>query len=58
VVTALQEAQGLLSRFVCVYLGYIAQGVPAGALVGRYEPTCQMLFFHTQYYTLLIVELN
>jgi hypothetical protein len=42
-VTAFQEAQGLLSRFDFVYLGYIAQGVSAGALVGCYEPTAQVL---------------
>ena len=35
----------MLSRFVCVHLGYIAQGVSAGALVGCYEPTAQVLLF-------------
>ena len=45
VVTALEEAQGLLSRFDSVYLGYITQGGAGVALVGCYEPTCQMLLF-------------
>jgi hypothetical protein len=45
VVTALEEAQGLLSRFDCVYLGYITKGVPAGALAGCYEPTAQVLLY-------------
>jgi hypothetical protein len=39
----------MLSRFVCVHLGYIAQEVSAGALVGCYEPIAQVLLFpHTQ----------
>jgi hypothetical protein len=38
-------AQGALSRFVCVYFGYITQGCAGGALAGCYEPTCQMLSF-------------
>jgi len=33
-VTFLEEAQRLLSRFVCVYFGYISQGAAWGALVG------------------------
>jgi hypothetical protein len=34
VVASLQGAQGLLSRFDCVYSGYITQGCAGGALVG------------------------
>jgi hypothetical protein len=44
-VTFLEEAQGLLSRFVCVYLGYITQGGAGVGLAGCYEPTCQVLLF-------------
>jgi hypothetical protein len=44
-VVFLELAQGLLSRFVCVYLGYITQGCAGGAVAGCYEPTCQMLVF-------------
>jgi hypothetical protein len=40
----------VLSRFDCVYAGYITQGGAGGALVGCYEPTCQMLLFpYTRY---------
>jgi len=45
VVASLEETWGLLSRFDCVYSGYITQGCAGGALVGCYEPTCQMLLF-------------
>ena len=42
--------RSLLSRFVCVCLGYVTQGGAGGALVGCYEPTCQMLLFpHTPF---------
>ena len=44
-VTYLEGAQGLLSRIVCVYLGYITQGGAGVALAGCYEPTSQMLLF-------------
>ena len=44
-VASLEETWGLLSRFDCVYSGYITQGCAGGALVGCYEPTCQMLLF-------------
>jgi len=43
VVAPLEETQGLLSRFDCVYSGYITQGDAEGALVGCYEPTAQVL---------------
>ena len=33
-VTFLEEAQRLLSRFVCVYFGYISQRAAGGVLVG------------------------
>ena len=45
VVASLEETWGLLSRFDCVYSGYITQGCAGGALVGCYEPTCHMLLF-------------
>jgi len=45
VVASLEETWGLLSRFDCVYSGYITQGCTGGALVGCYEPTCQELLF-------------
>ena len=45
VVASLEETWGLLSRFDCVYSGYITQGCAGGALVGCYEPTCQVLLF-------------
>ena len=45
VVASLEETQGLLSRFDCVYSGYITQGGTGGALVGCYELRCQMLLF-------------
>ena len=45
VVAPLGETQGLLSRFDCVYSDYITQGCAGVALVGCYEPTCQMLLF-------------
>jgi len=44
-VIALQEAQGLLSRFDSVYSGYITRGGAGVALVGCYEPKCQVLLF-------------
>ena len=45
VVASLEETRGLLSRFDCVYSGYITQECPGGALAGCYEPTCQVLLF-------------
>jgi hypothetical protein len=45
VVASLEETQGLLSRFDCVYLGYTTQGCEGVALAGWYEPTCQVLLF-------------
>ena len=36
---------GGVSLFDCVYSGYITPGCAGGALVGCYEPTCQMLLF-------------
>jgi hypothetical protein len=44
-VTFLEEAQGLLSRFVSVYLGYITQGGAGVALVGCYEHIAQVLLY-------------
>jgi hypothetical protein len=46
-VAFLEEAQGLLSRFVCVYLpvGYITQGGAGVGLAGCYEPTAQVLLY-------------
>ena len=41
-VTFLEGAQGLLSRFVSVYLGYITQGGTGVGLAGGYESTCQV----------------
>ena len=35
----------MLSHFDCMYSGYITQGCAGGALVGCYEPTCQVLLF-------------
>ena len=44
-VAFLEEAQGLLSSFICVYLRYIAQGGVGSVLVGCYEPTAQVLLY-------------
>jgi hypothetical protein len=48
-VASLEEMQGLLSCFVCVYryldYRYITQGGVGSALVGCYEPTAQVLLF-------------
>ena len=54
VVASLEEARWVLSHFDCVYSGYITQGCAGGALVGCYEPTCQMLLFpytHRRHYS-------
>ena len=47
VVASLEETQGLLSRFDSVYLGYITQGVPAGALVVAMSLPPRCFFIHT-----------
>ena len=46
-VASLEETQGLLSRLVCVYLGYITQkgALVGSALSGCYEPTAQVLLY-------------
>ena len=51
VVASLEETQRLLSSGDTVYPDYITQGCAGGALVGCYEPACQMpLFPYTQYW--------
>ena len=52
-VTFLEETQTLLSRFVCVYFGYISQGAAVVALAGCHEPTCQMLLFPYTHFTVV-----
>jgi hypothetical protein len=37
----------MLSRFVCVYFGYITRGGAGGALAGCYAPTYKCAFFPT-----------
>jgi hypothetical protein len=52
----LEGAQGLLSRFVCVSLGYVTQGGSGVALADRREASAQVLepcfFIHTHVYAL------
>ena len=46
-VTSLEETRGLLSRFDCVYSGYITQGCPGGALAVAMSLRARCFFFHT-----------
>jgi len=45
VVASLEETQGLLSRFDCVYSGYITQGCPGGALEVAMSLRARCFFF-------------
>ena len=46
-VASLKETWGLLSRFDCVYSGYITQGCPGGALAVAMSLRARCFFFPT-----------
>jgi hypothetical protein len=57
-VASLEGAQGLLSRFDSVYLGYITQGCPGGALAVAMSLRARCAFFptHVQFGVILIAQ--